>query len=122
MPDPRLSHPLVFGVIYMALSMAIEIALLVVGRLRIPDDNAVIAPVLLVVSPVAAALICGYRRPTAVITLAILTVVITLVCVMGFGRLTGISTGVGPPIVLRTLAGSLAAALSARLPIRQATG
>ena len=111
-----MSHPLAFGLIYMALSMAIEIVLLVVVRLRIPDDNAIIAPILLVVSPVAAALICGRRRPATVITLAILTVVLTLVCVMGFGRLTGISTGVAPPIVLRTLAGTLAAALSARFP------
>ena len=112
-----MSHPLVFGVIYMAISMAIEIALLVVVRLRIPDDNAVIAPILLIASPVAAALICGYRRPATVIALAILTVVLTLACVMGFGRLTGISTGVAPPIVLRTLAGTLAAALSARFSV-----
>ena len=119
MSNPRLRHPLAFGVIYMALSMVIEIALLVVGRLRIPDDNSVIAPILLIVSPVAAALICGYRRPTAVITLAILTIATTLACVMGFGRLTGMSTGLAPPIVLRTLAGSLAAALSARLSISQ---
>jgi purine-cytosine permease-like protein len=68
---------------------------------------------------VAAASICGYRRPTTVITLAIMTIAMTLVCVMGFGRLTGISTGLAPPIVLRTLAGSLAAALSSRWSIRR---
>jgi hypothetical protein len=119
MSSSRLSHPLAFGVIYMAVSMAVEIALLVVGRLRIPHDNAIIAPTLLIVSPVTAAFICGHRRPTTVITLAILTVAMTLVCVMGFGRLTGISTGLAPPIVLRTLAGSLAAALSSRLTIRR---
>jgi hypothetical protein len=115
MSNPRLSHPVAFGLIYMALSMAIEIALVVVGRLKIPDDNAIIAPALLTVAPVAAALICGYRTPRAVITVAILTVMLTILFVMVFSRITGISTGVGPPIVLRTLAGSLAAALSGRL-------
>lgn len=118
MSTKRLNHPFAFGVIYMALSMAIEIGLLVIARLRIPDDNAVIAPILLVVSPVAAALICGYRRPATVITLVILTAVLTLICVMAFGRLTGISTGVAPPIILRTIAGTLAAALSARVSTR----
>ncbi len=115
MPSRVLRHPLTFGVIYMALSMAIEIALLVVGRLHIPDDNAVIAPILLVVSPVAAALICGYRRPITVIALAVLTVVMTVALVIGFGRLTGISTGLAPPIVLRTLAGSFACLVSSRM-------
>ena len=53
--------PWAFGVIYMALSMAIEIVLLVVVRLRIAQDNAIIAPILLIVSPATAAVICGYR-------------------------------------------------------------
>jgi hypothetical protein len=119
MSNPRLSHPVAFGLIYMALSMAIEIALLVVGRLKIPDDNAVIAPTLLIVSPVAAALLCGYRTPKAVISVGVPTVLLTILFVMVFSRITGISTGVGPPIVLRTLAGSLAAALPGRVVWRR---
>ncbi len=104
--------PLAYAIIYMALSMAIEIVLLVVVRLRIPQDNAIIAPILLIASPIAAALICSYRRPREFIVVAIATVFLTLVFVMLFGRLTGISTGIVPPIVLRTLAGWLAAGLA----------
>ena len=104
--------PLAFGVIYMTLSMAIEIALLVVVRLRIPQDNRIIAPVLLIVAPVAAGVLCGYRRPGTLSAVASATVILTLVLVMGFGRLTGISTGVVSPIVLRTLAGWLAAVVT----------
>ena len=109
--------PLAFGVIYMALSMAIEIVLLVVVRLRIPQDNAIIAPILLIVSPAAAAVICGYRRPWEVIVVAVATVLLTLAFVMVFGRLTRISTGIAPPVVLRTLAGVLAAALTNKVAI-----
>ena len=101
--------PLTFGATYMALSMAIEVVLLVVVRLRIPEDNAVIASILLAVSPVAAALVCRYRRPRSILLLSIVTVLLTIALVMAFGRLTGISTGIVPPIVIRTLAGYLAA-------------
>jgi hypothetical protein len=114
MTSVGLKQALAFGATYMALSMAIEILLIVVGRLRVPDDNATIAPILLIVSPLAAATICGYRRPAALLTIAVLTVVLTIAAVAVFGRLTGISTGVAAPIVLRTVAGSLAAALTAR--------
>jgi hypothetical protein len=109
-----LKRPLVFGATFMALSMAIEIVLIVVGRLRVPDDDATIAPILLIVSPLAAAVICGYRRPAALLTIAVLTVVLTIAAVGVVGRLTGISTGIAAPIVLRTVAGTLAAALTAR--------
>jgi hypothetical protein len=106
---------LAFGVTYMAISMAIEIVLLVVVGLRIPQDNARIATILLTVSPIAAAVICGLRRPKTLIAVAVATVVLTIAGVMVFGRIMGISTGIGPPIVIRTLAGFLAAALSNRL-------
>jgi len=96
----------------MALSMALEIALIVVGRLRVPQDNAIIAPILLTVSPIAAALICGYRRPRELILVAFLAVFLTLLFVLVFGRITGISTGIAPPIVIRTLAGILAAVVT----------
>jgi len=96
----------------MALSMALEIALIVVGRLRVPQDNAIIAPILLTVSPIAAALICGYRRPGELVLVAFLAVFFTLLFVMVFGRITGISTGIVPPIVIRTLAGLLAAVVT----------
>jgi len=106
------SKPWVFGLVFMALSMALEIALIVVGRLRVPQDNAIIAPILLTVSPIAAALICGYRRPRELILVAFLAVFLTLLFVLVFGRITGISTGIAPPIVIRTLAGILAAVVT----------
>jgi hypothetical protein len=89
--------------------------LLVVVRLRIPQDNAIIAPVILAVSPVAAALICGYRRPRSIAMLAVTTVILTIAIVMGFERLTGISTGLAAPVVIRTAAGVLAALLTHRI-------
>ena len=114
-----LKQPLAYGTIYMALSMSIEIVLLVVVRLKIPQDNAIIAPTLLIVSPVAAALICGYRRPKSLILVAATTVFLTLAFVMVFGHLTGISTGIVPPVVLRTLAGMAAGALTNRVANRE---
>lgn len=108
-------NALAFGLIYMALSLAVEIVLLVVVRLRIPRDNAILASVLLAVSPPAAAWMCGYARPRAFVFAVAGTVLLTLVLVVGFGRLTGISTGLGPPVVLRSLAGFLAALLANRV-------
>jgi len=106
--------PWVFGLVFMGLSMFIEIVLLVVVRLHIPQDNAIIAPILLIVSPLAACWICHYRRPREIALLSILAVFFTLLFVAVFGRLTGISTGVLPPIVLRTAAGFLAALIVKR--------
>jgi hypothetical protein len=105
-------RPLAFGIIYMALSMVIEIILLVVIRLRIPQDNAIIAPILLTISPIAAAWICDYRRPRELITVAVLAVFLTLLIVIVFGRVTGISTGLAAPIVIRSLAGFLAGVMT----------
>lgn len=104
-----------FAVIYMALSMVVEIALIAIVGLKIPKDNAIIAPTLLTLSPVLAALITGYRRPKEFILLILLTVVLTLFMVLVFGRLTGISTGLLAPIVIRSLAGFLAATFTNRV-------
>lgn len=104
-----------FAVIYMVLSMVVEIALIAIVGLKIPKDNAIIAPILLTLSPVLAALITGYRRPKEFFLLILLTVVLTLFMVLVFGRLTGISTGLLAPIVIRSLAGFLAATLTNRV-------
>lgn len=104
----------VFAVTYMGLSMLVEIILLVIFRLKIPQDNAIIAPVLLIVSPILAALGSGYRRPREFSLLVPLTVILTLLFVLIFGRLTGISTGLLAPVVIRTLAGFLAATITNR--------
>ena len=103
---------LAFAAIYMVLSMAVEVVLIAVVGLRIPKDNAVIAPILLTISPVLAALISGYRRPKEFVLVIILAVVLTLLIVFVFSRLTGISTGLLEPILNRSLAGFLAATIT----------
>jgi hypothetical protein len=110
-----------FGIIYTALSLGVEIILLVVVRLRIPQDNKIIAPIILVVAPLLAAWVCGYRKRSAIAVVAVLALVLTLLFTMVFGRLTGISTGLGPPILIRSLAGFFAALATQRL-IRNAMG
>lgn len=111
LPMIKRRPPWVFGLVFMALSMVIEIALLVVGRLRIPQDNAIIAPIILTLSPVAAAWFCRYRRAREILLLSCLAVFFTLLLVLVFSRVTHITTGVLPPIFLRTAAGWLAAAI-----------
>ena len=104
------SRPWVYGLIYMGLSMAIEIVLLVVFRLKIPQDNGIIAPILLIASPILAAWICGYRRPPEMVLAVVITIVFTLLLVMGFGRVTGILA----PVIIRSTAGFAAAWLTNR--------
>jgi hypothetical protein len=102
----------------MGLSMALEIVLIAVVGLRVPRDNAIIAPLLLTISPVSAAFLSGYLRPKEFGLLIVLTVVLTILFVLVFSRLTGISTGLLPPIIIRSLAGFLAAAITNRLAPR----
>ena len=105
----------IFALVYMALSMAIEVALIAVVGLRVPKDNAIIAPILLTASPVLAALITGFRRPKEFFLVILLAVAMTLLCSSVFGRLTGIKTGLLEPVVIRSLAGLLAAAITNRV-------
>lgn len=93
----------------MAVSMVIEIALLVVFRLRIPQDNAVISTIVLTASPVIASWLCHYWRAREVLLLSCLAVFFTLLFVLVFSRSTGITTGILPPIFIRTGAGLIAA-------------
>ena len=104
-----------FAVVYTVLSLAVEIVLLVVGRLQIPRDNALIAPVVLTLPPMLAAWIFGYRRPKAFFLLAGLTAALTLGITILFGRFTGISTGLAEPILVRSAAGFLAMVLARRV-------
>jgi hypothetical protein len=97
----------------MALSMIVEIALIVVAGLRVPRDNRIIAPIILVASPIAAGWICGYRRPRALLTVAVVTVLLTIAGVFVVSRLTGVSTGLVEPILVRSTAGWIAASLTA---------
>ena len=105
-------RPWAFGLLYMALSLATEIVLIVVVGLEVPRDNARIAPVLLIAPPLLAAWLSGYRRPARdLATVAVLTALLTVAITLGVNRLTGIATGLVEPMINRTLAGTLAAAL-----------
>ena len=113
--------PWAFAIIYMAVSMAVEAGLIVIGRLRVPEDNAVIAPIIMTIPPVLAALIAGYYRPKELILAAALAVVLTLGLTLVAGRLTGVSTGCVEPIVVRSVAGFLAAVITNRVAARTGT-
>lgn len=113
---PRMHKPWILALVYVALSLAVEAALMIVGRLRVPQDNAILAPVVLTVPPLLAAWATGRRRPRALIVLAVLLSVLTLGLTLIAGRLTGVSTGMAEPLIVRALAGFLAGLIFNRLP------
>lgn len=100
------------ALIYVVVSLAVEAALMIVGHLKVPQHNAILAPVVLTVPPLLVAWICGYRRPKELIAVAILLSALTLALTVTFGRITGISTGMAEPILVRTLAGFLAGVIA----------
>ena len=108
-------NPWVFAVLYMAISMVTEIVLIVVVGLKVPQDNKFVAPILLTLAPVLAALIGGYRRPKVFALNVLLTAVLTLGITLAANALTGIHTGMVEPIISRSLAGLLGAAITNRL-------
>jgi hypothetical protein len=111
-------NPWVFAVLYMAVSMAMEIVLIVIVGLRVPRDNKVIAPILLTFAPMLAALIGGYRRPKVFAINVVLTAALTLGITLAANALTGIHTGMVEPIITRSLAGLLGAAITNHLASR----
>ena len=112
--------PWSFAALYTGVSLAVEAVLIVIGRLKVPENNAVLAPVVLTVPPLLAAAFSGFRRPardlwTVVALASILTLVITAVVT----RLTGVSTGLAEPILNRSMAGWLAAWIANRVSTRR---
>ena len=108
----------IFALTYTALSLAVEIVLIVVLRFQVPRDNAVVAPIVLTVPPVLAALLCGYRSLKPLARAAIAASVLTLAITMIVTRLTGKSTGLMEPIISRSVAGALAGWLAAGMSQR----
>ncbi len=100
--------PWAMAIIYVVVSLAVEAALMVVGHLKVPQHNGILAPVVLTVPPLLVAWICGYRRPKELAAVAVLLSVMTLVLTVTFGRITGVSIGMIEPILNRLLAGFLA--------------
>jgi hypothetical protein len=106
--------PWIMAVLYVAVSLAVEAVMIVAGHLKVPQHNAILAPVVLTIPPLLVAWICGYRRPGELIAVAVSLSLLTLGLTIIAGRLTGISTGMAEPIVVRVLAGFLAGMLARR--------
>ena len=108
-------QPWAVALIYTGVSLGVEAALLVIGGLRVPRDNAILAPVVLTLPPILTGWICGYGWPKGFIALAVGLALLTLGLTLLAGRLTGISTGLVEPLVVRFLAGFLASVIANRL-------
>lgn len=107
--------PWLFAVIYTAISMVTEIILIVVFRLKIPEDNVIIAPIILTIPPLLAARVAGYRMGRGLCLLAILTAVLTLAVTLIVTHFTGVSTGLREPLINRPVAAFLAAIIANRV-------
>jgi hypothetical protein len=110
--------PWVVALIYVGLSLGIEAAMMVLGGLRVPRDNAILAPVVLTLPPLLTAWLGGFRWSGEFLTLALGLAVLTLVLTLLFGKLTGVSTGLMEPLLVRSLAGLLAGMLTNRITAR----
>lgn len=113
---------LLFAAIYLALSIGIEAALIVLLRWRVPQDNYRIAPVILTIPPLLAALLAGGRRIKPFLLLLFLTIVLTVVVTMVVTRLTGKSIGLTEPLISRSIAGFLAALITMAVSRQHETG
>ena len=106
--------PWAMAIIYVIASLAVEAVFIVVGRLKVPQDNAILAPIVLTIPPLLVAWTCGYRRPKELILVAVSLSLMTLGLTAVAGKLTGVSTGMLEPIINRTLAGFLVGLIAVR--------
>ncbi|MBM4155818.1 MAG: hypothetical protein FJ221_12435 [Lentisphaerae bacterium] len=111
----RREKPWALALVYVALSLAVEAALMVIGRLRVPRDNAILALIVLTVPPLLAAWLTGRRRLRDLLPLAVLLSVLTLILTLAAGRVTGIKTGLAEPLIVRSAAGFLAGLIMNRI-------
>ena len=107
--------PWAFALIYTALSMATEIVLIVVFRLKIPEQNAIIAPIILTIPPILAAWVARYRQWRELGILAVLTAVLTIVVTLTVTHFTKVNTGLAEPLINRPIASFLAAIIANKL-------
>lgn len=110
---PLRRKPWVLALVYAALSLSVEAALMVGGGFRAPRDNAILAPVVLTVPPLLAAWMTGRRQVRELLPLASLLSVLTLLLTLAAGRMTGVRTGMAEPVIVRFAAGLLAGLLTA---------
>ena len=109
------TKPWSFAILYLAVSLAVEIVLIVVFRLRVPQDNRILAPIVLTVPPALTTWIAGYRSPAKLAALTLITALLTLVVTIIVTRITGKNVGLTEPIISRSVAGFLAMAIAGRL-------
>ena len=109
-----------FALIYTALSLGTEIILLVVFRLKIPQHNAIIAPIILTLPPVLAAWIAGYQSRRELGLVAALTTILTLAVTLTVTHFTKVATGLIEPLINRPLAAFLAVIIANKLLTRRA--
>lgn len=114
MTTKPVTPPWRYAILYTVLSMATEIVLLVVFRLKIPQHNAIIAPIILTLPPMVAAWLAGARTLRHFIVLAGLTAVLTVIVTLTVTHFTGVSTGLREPLINRPLAGFFAAFIARR--------
>jgi hypothetical protein len=107
-----------YAFVYTTISIGTEVLLIVVARLRIPQDNAIIVPIVLTLPSILAALSFRPRRASAFLALALLTTILTFMLTAVIGRLTGINTGLALPIVVRSSAGFLAFVIARKFGAR----
>jgi hypothetical protein len=107
-----------FAIIYMVFSIVIEGAVMIFFGLRVPQDIPTLRLVVLTIPPLLAPWVCGYRKLGEVAFLAVLASILTAGLSVVFGRLTGINTGMLAPIVIRALAGFLAAETTNRVVVK----
>lgn len=110
--------PWAFALIYTALSMGAEIILIVVFRLQVPHDNAIIAPIILILPPLEAAWVARYRSLRELGILAALAALLTLVVTLTVTHFTKVNIGLLQPLILRPVAAFLAAIIANRLITR----
>lgn len=112
--------PWSFAALYTGVSLAVEAVLIVIGSLKVPENNAVIAPSVLTAPSLLAAAFSGFRRPPRDLwTVAALASILTLLITAVVTRLTGVSTDLAEPILNRSIAGWLSAWIANRVSTRR---
>jgi hypothetical protein len=101
----KIKKILIYAIVYGVISFLTEAVLLVLFNLKIPEDRTLIALIILLFAPIVSALIVGFRKPIAFITVVTITIVLTVIGSTQFGD----ETGNLKPLVIRPLAGLFAA-------------
>ena len=97
-----------FAAVYGLGMVAAEILLIAGFGLRVPEDNARVAPLLFLLVPLPVALFCGFRGLRRVLAVGLLAVAFTVALSVTFGAATGLLA----PLFVRPLAGLAAASLA----------